>query len=127
MIPETIVLVLPYKLPPLTENQRMHYHQKARIVRAVRSEVATLARESKLPRKSAHVAVSLHYAPPTNARRDADNLVPTLKAACDGLVDAGIVTDDTPAEMTKHMPVIHPKTGTGVGRLWLTIDTQEKP
>jgi crossover junction endodeoxyribonuclease RusA len=27
----------------------------------------------------------------TRHRRDADNVVPTLKAACDGLVDAGVV------------------------------------
>lgn len=115
-----IRLVLPYAAPPLTENQRMHFRQKAALVAAVRQETATLARCSQLPRNSAHVAVSLHYAPTTNHRRDADNIVPTLKAACDGLVDAGIVSDDTPREMTKHMPVIHPKRAEG-GLLWLEI------
>ena len=43
----------------------------------------------------------------TDARkRDEDNVVPTLKALCDGLVDAGVVADDTPRYMVKHMPKI---------------------
>ena len=40
--------------------------------------------------------------------RDAENPTPTLNACCDGLVDAGIVKDDSPQFMTKDMPVIHP-------------------
>ena len=39
-------------------------------------------------------------------RRDADNLIATLKPFADGLVDAGLTPDDTPSFMTKHMPVI---------------------
>lgn len=41
----------------------------------------------------------------------ADNLVPTLKAAADGLVDAGVVRDDTPDLMTKVMPILHEPDG----------------
>lgn len=122
-----LVIVLPWGTPPLNANQRMHWRQKAAVVASVRRDTALLVRSANVPRGLAHVDVSLHYAPRDARRRDADNLVPTLKACCDGIVDAHIVADDTPAEMTKHMPVIHPKTGTGVGRLWLTIDTQEKP
>ena len=50
--------------------------------------------------------VTLHYRPRDNRRRDADNLVPTLKALCDGLVDAGLVPDDTPNYMHKHKPEV---------------------
>ena len=49
-------------------------------------------------------------------RRDADNPVLTLKALCDGLVDAEIVPDDTPEYMTK-LPVrieYRPKVAAGM-------------
>ena len=34
--------------------------------------------------------------PRDRLRRDQDNLVPTLKPCIDGLVDAGVIPDDTP-------------------------------
>lgn len=48
-----------------------------------------------------------------------DNLVPTLKIACDALVDAKIVPDDTPEFMTKYMPVIVSDSKPG---MWLEIE-----
>lgn len=41
----------------------------------------------------------------------------------DGLVDAGIVTDDDPNHMVKDMPVIHEAASTSglKPRLWLVI------
>ena len=39
-------------------------------------------------------------------RRDEENIVPVLKALCDGLVDAEVVFDDVPKFMLKHMPRI---------------------
>lgn len=89
--------------PPLTANQRMHWHKKANITRDVRT-VAHL-HGLHFP-KSERVEVTLRWVVKDKRRRDADNLVPTLKALCDGLVDAGIVPDDTPEYMVKHMPVI---------------------
>lgn len=69
--------------------------------------------------------VTLHYRPRDNRRRDADNLVPTLKALCDGLVDAGLVPDDTPNYMHKHMPVIHPAERGKQGIMWLEINRKD--
>ena len=64
-------------------------------------------------------AVAAHRIPPlgrcevtltwfvvTKARRDDENPVPSLKAWCDGLVDAGVVEDDTSEFMVKNMPII---------------------
>lgn len=120
----TYTILLPYKTPPLNANQRLHWAKKASVTRQVRNDTRVLAQAARLPRNCAHVAVSLHYAPATNGRLDADNLVPTLKAACDGLVDAGLVPDDTPQFMSKRMPVIEPKSD---GRLWLVVTiTEEK-
>jgi len=48
-----------------------------------------------------HLTVGLVWFVNTRAARDEDNTVATLKPVCDGLVDAGLVPDDTPQWMTK--------------------------
>lgn len=97
------IIQLPYAKPPLSMNDRMHWRAKAKITAAIRAHVAEEAQA--LPACSAS-EVWLHYVPRDARRRDADNLVPILKACCDGLVDAGVVPDDTPELMRKHMPII---------------------
>ncbi len=114
----TWTLDLPYVRPPLTANDRMHHMVKARRTAAVRQTAGWLARANRVP-ALARCSVSLHYAPVDRRRRDADNLVPTLKALCDGLVDAGVVRDDTPDLMVKAMPVIEPPEHPA--RLWLVV------
>jgi crossover junction endodeoxyribonuclease RusA len=114
-------------VPPLTANDRLHRMAEARRVRLVRECVAARATVARIP-TATHLTVQLHYAPGDNRRRDADNLYPTFKAACDALargprrdwVGLELVPDDTPEHMTKLAPVIHP--GPGVRRLWLTVE-----
>jgi Holliday junction resolvase RusA-like endonuclease len=53
----------------------------------------------------------------TNRRRDGDNALASLKAAFDGLVDAGILADDSGVT---HLPVIF-KTGTPKIELEVTV------
>ncbi|MDV6271088.1 RusA family crossover junction endodeoxyribonuclease [Rhodococcus globerulus] len=113
---------LPYSKPPLSMNDRKHYHAKARIIAKLRKEARLLAKAASVPTGLANPSVTLHYQPRDNRRRDADNLVPILKACCDGLVDHGITTDDTPDLMTKHMPVIHQATKGTPAALWLEIE-----
>ncbi|MFD8496296.1 hypothetical protein [Amycolatopsis sp. NPDC059657] len=113
--------------PPLTANQRLHYTQRAQRTAAIRIGVRDEARKAGVP-VCQHMTVTLHYRPGDNRRRDADNLVPTLKAACDALargprrdwVGLELVPDDTPKYMTKNMPIIHE--GTGERRLWIEIE-----
>lgn len=94
-------LHLPWKSPPLTLNQRMHWAVKARLTKEVRLIAKVKARGiPDLERCS----VELVWYVTDKRRRDADNPVLTLKALCDGLVDAEIVPDDTPEYMTK-LPV----------------------
>ena len=102
---------LPWTTPPLSANDRDHWRVKAKKVAEVRRTVGDLVAVQTFtaypfPLYAEHVTVTLTYYPRDRRRRDADNLVPTLKAACDGLVDARVVRDDTPDLMTKHMPVI---------------------
>lgn len=98
-------LVLPYLRPPITANQRHHWARKAKLTRQVRNAAQLLARAEHVP-ELGRCAVRLVWTVTDRRRRDADNLVPTLKACADGLVDAGVVADDVPALMTKHMPEI---------------------
>jgi crossover junction endodeoxyribonuclease RusA len=98
---------LPYSTPPLTLNGRQHWATKARAVKEVRSTTATLARVLRIP-ACERIHVTLHYIPRDGRRRDQDNIVATLKPCIDGLVDAGIVPDDSPDYVTWSPPVIDP-------------------
>lgn len=93
-----------YSSPPLTANQRLHWFEKAKRTRQVRSLTAEKA--AHIPPMD-KIAVQLVWFVNTSHRRDVDNVVPTLKAMCDGLVDAGVVPDDVPEFMEKRMPTIH--------------------
>ncbi|QOH58941.1 hypothetical protein C6Y44_04080 [Rhodococcus rhodochrous] len=106
-------------------NSRMHWSKSSRITKQIRTTAWLLAKQSTIPTGCAHLTVGLHYRPKDRRRRDADNLLPVLKAACDGLVDAGLVPDDTPDLMTKLMPVIHAVEKGRGGALWLTIEIGE--
>lgn len=117
-----ITIPLPYRLPPLSLNQRMHYREKARVTANVREAAFFLAKSHKLPRGVKHATIRLHYAPLRNGRRDGVNLTPTQKALVDGLVDYGLTEDDSTEFVTDLMPVIHPQSTTGKGQLWLEIE-----
>ena len=122
---DTYTIDLPYEKPPLSMNDRMHWRKKNGLTQHIRGNTWALAKSAKVPTGLGHVTVCLHYRPRDRRRRDADNLMPVLKAACDGLVDAGLVADDTPDLMSKLMPVIHPAEKGLPGALWLTITIGE--
>lgn len=110
---------LPYRTPPLSLNSRQHWAAKARVTRQVRQDVLVLLRAARVP-ACGRVVVQLGYTPRDRRRRDTDNLVATLKAVADGVVDAGVVPDDTPEFMGKPEPVI-----TGPSRdphLWVRVE-----
>jgi Holliday junction resolvase RusA-like endonuclease len=115
------VLTFDWPRPPLTANQRLHWRKKADITRKVRRAATLLARDVPTLDK---ITVDLAWVVNTKHRRDVDNLVPTLKALCDGLVDADIVPDDTPEFMSKTMPTIRYEPAS-VAHLELTI--RERP
>jgi len=112
------VLFFGWQTPPLTENQRWsHWSRKAEVVRDVRATTRLWGRSL---RDSGRVEVTLTWVVADRRRRDADNIIPTLKALCDGLVDAGVVKDDTPEFMVKHMPIIEYRKG-AVPHMILTV------
>lgn len=130
MTTTTRILELPWRTPPLTDNERLHWRQRAALVRDIRTRTAWLARAAKLPRDATHVTVGLHYQQPNWIRRDAGNLMGTHKPALDGLVDYGLIPDDTGRYVTERMPVLHDPVKGEPGRLWLEItwgETKEAP
>lgn len=93
----------PWSKPPLSLNYRMHHMQAANLVKQIRSEMHARARV--IPELS-RCEVVLTWFVKDRRKRDDENPVPTLKALCDGLVDAEVVPDDTSEFMVKRMPVI---------------------
>ena len=91
----TTTLILPWKRPPLTSNEakRGTGRGHARVVREIRWTVGMLAKSQKVgshPRSD----VLITWWAPDMIHRDSGSLSPTLKAAIDGLVDAGVWPGD---------------------------------
>lgn len=129
----TYTLALPYEVPPtaLRGNSRSHWRARSAITRQVRSDVAVLAKQAGIP-VSPHLTVELVWAPGDKRRRDADNLWPLLKVACDALargrkdwVGLELVPDDIPEFMTKLAPRIAPPSEASWRGLRLLVTTHE--
>lgn len=108
---------------PLSLNDRAHHMVKARRVAHVRFLTRTLVRAAKIPPLE-RVAIELHYCPRDHRRRDRLNLVATLKPVEDGIVDEGVIPDDTEQWSEPTMPVLDPPSTTQphrTGRLYVLI------
>jgi crossover junction endodeoxyribonuclease RusA len=111
---------LPFPPLNLNEQRRQHWATKRKEIANVREVTGWLVRKARIPQHG-RVEVWVTYFPPDRRRRDADNIVATLKPVCDALVDLRVVPDDTPEFMVKHMPIVGPKDESGRGRLLLTV------
>lgn len=101
----TWTIRLPYATPPLLMNDRHHWRKKAQITSEVRATTAVLVRALRVP-ACQRIHVTLHYVPRDGRRRDPEGLIATQKPCIDGLVDAGVVPDDSPEFVTWSAPVI---------------------
>jgi crossover junction endodeoxyribonuclease RusA len=115
----TWVLHLPMT-KPLSLNDRDHWAKKAKATQQVRDDADVLARQARIPR-CAFIRTTLVYEPRDKRRRDPINLIATLKAVQDGLVDAGVVPDDTPAYVETATPLIDAPNGKK-GSLWVLVE-----
>jgi hypothetical protein len=90
----TWTVALPVGFQLVNANKRMHHMAKARLVKDIRYGASLFAGLAGVPAlKRAHVVCE--YCPPDRRRRDVHNLFPSAKAAVDGLVDAGVLPDDS--------------------------------
>lgn len=111
----------------MSANDRPHWAVKARATHNVRQMTVLKAKAARLPALTVvHVAAWIQY--PTAGRADPGNASPTVKAAIDGLVDAGVIPDDD------HTHLIGPdyrreigKAPKGIHRVRLVITDQEVP
>lgn len=78
----------------LNSNMRLHRLQEAKLT-ALWREAGRLAAAGLVPVGAAHIVA--HVWKPRGGRYDAGNLYPTAKAVVDGIVDAGILEDDSNA------------------------------
>ena len=101
--PYTTTFRFEWTKAPLSLNYRMHRMAEAKIVKELRTMMHVKARH--IPNME-RVEVALVWFVNTRTRRDNENPIPTLKALCDGLVDADVVDDDTDVFMRKLMPEI---------------------
>jgi len=89
----TITLSLPDK--SLSPNARVHWAEKARVVKHHRhaayvTAVTALKTGPRWPQATLHITAYFR----TSRMPDADNFIASLKAYCDGIADAGIIEND---------------------------------
>jgi hypothetical protein len=85
---------------------------KAKLIDSCRTWAALACTEALIP-PLVHAVVEFTWFVPDRKRRDEDNPVATMKPICDGIVDAGVVPDDTPDLMTKMWPILCYRKGQG--------------
>jgi crossover junction endodeoxyribonuclease RusA len=99
-----LVIVLPLPHADLSPNARTHWRRKAQQVKQYRTraylEARSLLPHDWTPLTEATLYCRFYFG--TRRRRDADNLLASMKAAFDGLRDAGVVQDDS---QFTHWPV----------------------
>lgn len=121
----TIILPLPPKVlqPNHTVGSRGGRFAKAAATKKYRRMACEAAQSACVetgPWELAEASVRFFHA--TKRRRDEDNAMGCLKAAYDGIVDAGIVVDDDSTHLRREMPVfaidpLHPRVEITVTRL----------
>lgn len=86
-------VTIPAPAPWLNANQN-HKRRPDATIRAWREAGLVHAKRVKLPKlQQVHLLTTLRF--PDRRRRDPHNYYPTLKALVDGLVDYGLVPDDS--------------------------------
>lgn len=116
---EKMVITLPLPHPHLSPNSRVHHMVKARVKRTARllakleASNAMLRQDLETHRetvwgwRSATVRCRFYFR--QDRRRDADNLLASMKSYFDGLTDSGLIADDSGLT---HLPVFVARDGT---------------
>lgn len=84
---------LPIGYPLLSANGREHWRKRANITAAIRA--CARGQCWNVRPIAGRVKIRAVYHAPDNRRRDVSNLFPSVKAGVDGIVDAGIIKDDS--------------------------------
>lgn len=94
MSAQSWTLDMPCPAPWLNANSRTDRRRQTPARRAWRDAAHVYARQAKLPKLGrAHIIAELRFT--DRRRRDVGNYYPTIKACVDGLVDYGLLDDDS--------------------------------
>ena len=111
MTDESIVIILPLPNKVLSANftvggigGRMMKATATKKYRRLTCRAIENERIESLPWGRVSVTAIFYYE--SKRRRDEDNAMYSLKAVYDGIVDAGVVGDDTPEYMKRNVPVL---------------------
>jgi crossover junction endodeoxyribonuclease RusA len=87
-----------HRARPWTANaeRRMHFHDRAALVAEWRTAFAILAREARVPPLGRIAVTAMPVRADRRSRPDVAACYGAVKAAIDGLVDAGVIEDDDP-------------------------------
>ncbi len=120
------VLELPFTKPLSLNTSHGKWIMRHLAVKPWREAACTLAQAAKIP-ACRRITVQLNYIPRDDRPRDPLNLVASLKAIEDGLVDAGVIPDDSNRYHTSVMPQIAKKgpARANGNRLWVVVTAHE--
>jgi hypothetical protein len=100
------VLELPPGLKTLSPNQRLFWAEERSRARELKKAAWATALKAKIPHLE-RAAITVVYHPPDRRRRDADNTPARSGKHCiDGIVAAGVLTDDSPEFVDGPFPHI---------------------
>lgn len=94
MSPDAYILPIPAPCDWIRSNDRRHFHATAALTRTWREAAAWRARQERLPKITVPVEITAVIHRADRRKADAPNSWPSVKAAIDGLVDAGVLVDD---------------------------------
>lgn len=95
VLSEPITLSIPAPADWINLNQRLHWAQRAKLTKAWRNVAHIQARQQGLPKGLGRVSIVATVHKATGRKYDVHNLIPTAKAVIDGLVDYGLIVDDS--------------------------------
>lgn len=111
----------------MNSNHREHWARHGQKTKHIRQLACLRAKQEHVPTFDVALIYALiQY--PRGGRHDPFNAAPTIKAAVDGLVDAGVFADDDSQHVIGPAPVRKPgKSPTGIYRMEFVIVDQEIP
>ncbi|HEX6968930.1 MAG TPA: hypothetical protein VF174_09010 [Micromonosporaceae bacterium] len=120
----TYLLEFPAPAPWLNSNGRTDRRAQTRDRRLWRDAAHIWARSKKLPKlQRAHITATLSF--PNHRKRDIGNYAPTMKAAVDGLIDYGLLPDDSDQHLVG--PDLRPGTRQCTAYGWVELEIRELP
>jgi len=104
---QSVIIDLPLPRSALSPNSRVNWRTRAKAVARYRDAAYLVTRQAQggARRRWRRAVARATFYWPDRIRRDGDNAEASLKPAFDGMVDAGLIVDDSTAVLTRDRPV----------------------